>query len=160
MKNWMFTWGTALLGIAFILGGLAMFYLGWHTNGELVQDLKNQNLDVSDPAILLTYENARAPEGVEVAHVVVDTAQEAHDQANVILTHTLASTAGKTYSALDREDPGRELWITSLTLQNSLHLAHVGLEISLLVMGVGTAFTGLGLGTLVIGLPLVRKVVG
>ena len=153
-------WGVVLLGLAFILGGLVMAYQGWHTRQEVTQDLLNEKLEVEDPATLLTYPDARAPEGVEVPTVTIDAAQEAHDQSMVIRTHTLASTGGKTYSEMDREDPGRALYITSLTLQNSLHQAHLGLEITKLVIGMGVAFTGLGLGILVLGAPLTRKVLG
>ncbi len=159
-KSWFYTWGTALLGIAFVIGGLSMLFLGYQTNSELVQDLRSQNLEVQNPAILLTYEHARAPEGVDVPKVLIDTAQEANDQAEVIMHHTLAATEGKTYSQLDREDPNRQLWVTSLTLQNSLHMAQMGLQVTLLVMGIGVAFTGLGLAVLIIFLPIVRKVVG
>ena len=157
-KNWFYIWGVILLGAAFIIGGLLMIYQGQHTRTELVESLRNERLDVADPAILLTYEDARAPEGVDVPTVTIDTAREADAQGQVIRTHTLSSTGGKTYSEMDREDPGRALYVTSLTLQNSLHLAHTGLEITRLVIGVGVSFLGLGLGTLFLGLPLVRKV--
>jgi hypothetical protein len=116
--------------------------------------LVDERLEVQDPMILLTFEGARAPEGVEVPTVLIDTAIEADAQARVIRTQTLSSTDGKTYSEMDREDPGRQLYITSLTLQNSLHQAHIGLELSRLVL----ALTGLGLGILVLWLPVVRKV--
>jgi hypothetical protein len=159
MNKNLYIWGTAFLGIAFLVGGLFTLWQGWHTRNELVEALADERLEVQDPMILLTYEGARAPEGVEVPTVLIDTAMEADAQARVIRTHTLSSTDGKTYSQMDREDPGRALYITSLTLQNSLHQAHIGLEISRLVLGIGLAFTGLGLGILVLWLPVVRKVV-
>ena len=101
-----------------------------------------------------------APEGVEIAEVVIDSAMEAYYQAQVIRTHTLNITKGKTYAELDREDPGRALYITSLTLQNSLYMAHMGLEITRLIAGLGVAFVGLGAGVLIFGLPLINKVYG
>ena len=153
-----YIWGTTLLGIAFVLGGLVTMYLAIHQRGHLIEDLRNERLEVQDPAILLTYEGARAPEGVEVPTVLIDTAAEADAQAKVIRTHTLAATGGLTYSEMDREDPNRALYITSITLQGALHQAHLGLELTLFIAGVGLAFTGIGAGTLVIGLPLVRKV--
>lgn len=157
-SNQFYVWGVALLGIAFLAGGLFTLWQGIHTRGELVESLMAENLEVSDPAVLLTYEGARAPEGVEVPTVMIDTAMEAHNQAQVIRTHTIGITGGKTYSEMDREDPARATYVTSLTLQTSLHLAHIGLELSRFVLGVGAAFTGLGLGILVLGLPLTRKV--
>jgi hypothetical protein len=159
MNKTFFIWGTAAVGAAFLIAGLVVMYLGWHNRGEVVTSLVNEHLEVADPAILLTYEGARAPEGVEVPMVIVDTASEAHDQAMVIRTHTLASTGGLTYSQMDREDPNRAFYLDSLVLQGALHQAHVSLEISLLVIGIGFAFTGLGASILVLGVPLVRKVV-
>jgi hypothetical protein len=158
MNKQLAIWGTALLGAAFLVGGLLVIWLGFHSRGELTESLVNEQITGGDPAILLTYEGARAPEGVEVPEVLIDTAQEAHLQAMVIRTHTLGITGGKTYTEMDREDPARATYITSLTLQNSLHLAHIGLELSLFVIGVGVAFVGIGAGILVLGLPLVNKV--
>jgi hypothetical protein len=154
-----YTWGTAILGLAFLAAGIFMFWQGWHTRSEVQASLVAEGLEVSDPQMLLEYENARAPEGVEVPTVLIDTAMEAHYQAEVIRTHTLGITGGKTYSELDREDPARATYITSLTLQTSLHLAHVSLEISRLILGIGVAFAGFGAYTLAIGLPLVRRAV-
>ena len=158
MPNWVFIWGTAALGIAFLLGGALMIYQGNHTSNEAIESLRAEKLEVQDPEILLTYENARAPEGVEVPTVVIDTAMEADAQARVIRVHTLSSTGGLTYSEMGREDPGRELYLTSLTLQSTLHLAHASLEITRLVLGIGSAFAGLGFFIIFLGLPLVRRV--
>lgn len=151
-------WGIALIGAAFVVGGLAVLFLGLHAYNTVHQSLVDERLEVADPAILLTYEGARAPEGVDVPKVVIDTEAEAEAQAKVIHTHTMAITGGKTYSEMDREDPARATYITSLTLQTSLYLAEISLELSQFVIGVGVAFTGLGAGTLLFGLPLVRKV--
>jgi hypothetical protein len=151
-------WATILFGVAFLVAGAFVAYQGYHTREHLIEDLTNERLVVQDPTILLTYEGARAPEGVEVPEVTIDTAMEADAQARVIRTHTLGITEGKTYSEMDREDPARATYITSLTLQTSLHLAHIGLELSLFVIGVGVAFAGIGAATLVIGLPLVNKI--
>jgi hypothetical protein len=151
-------WGTVLLGAAFLVGGLFVAYQGWHTRTEMVEDLTNERLMVQDPTILLTYEGARAPEGVEVREVLIDTSMEADAQARVIRTHVLGITEGKTYSEMDREDPARATYLSAVTLETALHLAHTGLELSLFVIGVGVAFVGLGAGILVLGLPLVNKV--
>lgn len=151
-------WGTILLALAFVVGGLTTFYLGWHTRMHTIEDMNAENIVTQDPRILLTYETGRAPEGVEVPTVTINTAELADAQARVIRVHTLIATGGKTYTEMDREDPNRALYITSLTLQDSLHMAHSALELSLFVMGVGVAFTGTGLGIYFLGLPIVRKV--
>jgi hypothetical protein len=59
---------------------------------------------------------------------------------------------------MDREDPARATYLSAVTLETALHLAHTGLELSLFVIGVGVAFVGIGAGILVLGLPLVNKV--
>lgn len=151
-------YGTILTALAFIAAGAGMLYMGNHAYNEVVDDLRNENLNVADPSILLTYDGGRAPEGVEVPKITIDTWQEADAQARLIRIHTLASTEGKTYSELDREDPNRALYITSLTLQDSLHLAHLGIHITFFVMGTGAAFAGLGIAILLFWLPVVRKV--
>lgn len=158
MSNQIYIWGIALLGIAFLVGGLYAAYEGYQSRIDVVQSLVNEKLDVQDPTTLLTYEGARAPEGVKVPTSLIDTAEEAHNQAKVIRIHTLSITEGQTYSDMDREDPNRDFYIKSLTLQNSLHQGHVSLEVSRLVIGVGVAFIGLGLGILFIGTPIARKV--
>jgi hypothetical protein len=157
MKKIFYVWGVALLGAAFVIGGLTMAFMGYQARQEVVQALVDENLSVSDPATLLTFEGARAPEGVEVPEVVIDTAAEARAQALVIRTHTLTRTEGKTYSEMDREDPNRAFYLDSLVLQDSLNQAYASLQISLLVIGVGVAFFGAGSGTLVFGLPIVKK---
>jgi len=156
--NRYFTWGTALLGFAFLAAGLIMVVQGFDSRNVAIESLQAENLDVSDPGILLSYDGARAPEGVEIPSVVIDSAMEAHRQALVIRTHTLNTTDGLTYAEMGREDPNRDFYLKSLTLQNSLHLAHMSLEVTRLVIGVGAAFAGLGLGVLFIALPAVRKV--
>lgn len=159
IPSWVFTWSTAILGLAFLAAGILMLVQGQHIRAEAVDSLLAENLEVQDPEILLTYENARAPEGAEVPIVVIDTAREADAQAKVIRTHTLASTNGLTYAEMGREDPGRNLYLTSLTLQSTLHLAHASLEITRLVIGIGIAFIGLGLFFVFLGKPLVNKVI-
>jgi F0F1-type ATP synthase membrane subunit c/vacuolar-type H+-ATPase subunit K len=157
MNKSFYFWGVALLGAAFIVGGLVMAYLGYEARQTVVQSLLDENLTVSDPQVLLTYEGARAPEGVEVPQVVIDDAAEARAQALVIREHTLTRTEGKTYSQMDREDPNRAFYLDSLVLQSSLNQAYASIQLSLLVIGVGVAFAGLGSGALVFGLPLINK---
>lgn len=159
MNKQFFTWGTILVGAAFLAAGLAFLYLGWHTNGEIVANLQGENIEIQDPAVLLSFEGARAPEGTTVAEVVVDTPAEADAMAKVIHEHTLGITGGLTYTEMSQEDPNRDLYLNSLILQTTLHQAHLGFEITYLVMGIGAAFTGLGAAILVLGLPIVKKVI-
>ena len=169
MNKQFFIWGTVALGAAFLIAGLMLVWLGFHQRDHIVMDLRGENITTADPRILLTYETGRAPEGVEVPEVTIDSADLADAQARVIRIHTLTATGGLTYSELPSQveladgsmgpNPLRSLYITSLTLQTTLHQAHLGLELTLFVMGIGAAFAGFGAYTLVLGLPLVRKVI-
>jgi hypothetical protein len=150
-------YGVILTGLAFLVAGLVVGYIGYHTKDQIIEDLVAENLTVQDPRILLTYETGRAPEGVEVPMVTINNAELADAQARLIRLHTLISTDGLTYSQMGREDPNRQLYLTSLTLQVPLHMAQMGLELSTFVIGVAVAFIGAGLAILFLGVPIVRK---
>ncbi len=158
MNKDLMKWGIVILAVLFVVAGAILLVEGNNTRTELVSSLANENITGADPQILLTYEGARAPEGVVVPEAKIDTGIEAYYQAQVIRTHTMGITEGKTYAEMDRQDPARATYITSLTLQNSLNMAHMGLEITRLIIGLGVAFLGLGAGMIVFGLPLVGKV--
>ena len=156
IKRWYLLLGTLGLGLVLFASGLVMVTAGMHTRTELRDELVKEKLMVSDPAILLTYPDAQAPEGVEVPKVLIDTAKEAELQATVIQTHVLKSTGGKTYSELPRDDPNRALYLAAVTLRTALHQAHIGFEITNLVMGIGVLFAALGGAILAFGVPAVH----
>jgi hypothetical protein len=155
--NRLIYYGVILMGLAFIIGGLAVGFIGNRTRSQIITDLEAEKLTVQDPRILLTYETGRAPEGVDVPMVTINNTELAEAQARLIRKHTLIATGGLTYNEMARDDPNRALYLTSLTLQVPLHLANMGLELSTFVLGVGVVFTGLGVAILVLGLPIVRK---
>ncbi len=155
-KNIYFLVGTLCLGIMLCAAGAFMLFAGAHTYGELREELAKERLEVQDPNILLTYPDARAPEGVEVPKVLIDTAREAEAQAEVIQTHVLALTGGKTYSELARDDPNRATYLNAVTLRTALHQAHIGFEVTMFVLGMGAILAALGVAVLALGLPLVR----
>ena len=156
-KQWM-KWGIGILALLFAVAGTVLLVEGNNTRSELVETLASENITGADPQILLTYEGARAPEGIEVPEAKIDTGREAYYEAQVIREHTMGITEGKTYAEMDRDDPARETYIKSLTLQNSLNMAFMGLEITRLIIGLGVAFLGLGVGMAIFGLPVVGKV--
>lgn len=146
--------GTLGLGVVLLVSGVFMVISGMNTRSDVKDGVSNERLVVPDPQVLLTYPGARAPEGVEVPEVLIDTADEAHAQAQVIRTHVLEQTDGKTYGEMDRDDPNRDLYLDALTLQSALHQAHISFEITRLVIGLGAIIIVLGVGTLVLGVPL------
>jgi len=146
--------GTLVLGVVLLVSGVFMVISGMNTRSDVKDGVTDERLVVPDPQVLLTYPGARAPEGVEVPEVLIDTADEAHAQAQVIRTHVLELTDGKTYGEMDRDDPNRDLYLNALTLQSALHQAHISFEITRLVTGLGAIVIVLGVGTLVLGVPL------
>ena len=75
-------------------------------------------------------------------------------QADVILEHTLGITDGARYSEMDREDPTRDIWVTSTTLRTALHLGVMAYALSAFAVVLGIALVAAGTGFAVIGLKL------
>jgi hypothetical protein len=146
--------GTLSLGIVLVVSGIYMVVSGMNTRSDVKDGVTNERLVVQDPNVLLTYPGARAPEGVEVPEVLIDTGDEALAQSEVIRTHVLETTGGLTYGEMDRDDPNRDTYLTALTLQSALRQAHIGFEITRLVIGIGALVIVLGAGTIGLGVPL------
>ncbi len=146
--------GTLGLGAVLLASGVYMMVSGMHARSDVKDGITQENLVVADPHVLLTYPGAHAPDGVEVPTVVIDTASEAEAQAQVIRTHVLGITDGKTYAEMDRDDPNRDTYLNALTLESALHQAQIGFETTRLVIGLGAIVVVLGAGTIVLGAPL------
>lgn len=71
---------------------------------------------------------------------LVDTPWEAWAQADIINTHALASSDGKTYAELDKEDPARATVMNGSFLRASLFTSVVAFGVALLVFGLGVVF--------------------
>lgn len=70
----------------------------------------------------------------------------AYCQAKVIEKHTLEQTGGLTYAELDRDDPLREVALTSSFLQSSLFTSIVAFGVAAMAVGMGILFILIGLG--------------
>ena len=81
--------------------------------------------------------------------VPVNTARAAMNQYDLIKEHTWGSFGS--YSSLERDDPNRATYVTGLTLRNSLVIGRMGLQISLLIMGLGVMFLLSGISFTVAG---------
>src|SRR5262245_2508353 len=116
-----------VLGLSAILivAGVTFAVIGWQARSEVQSTLAAERLTVPDPRILLTYEHATAPEGVTVPTVLIDTPELAVAEANVIQTHVMGITGGKTYAEMDREDPARATYLNAVTLRSSLMQARL-----------------------------------
>ena len=69
----------------------------------------------------------------------------AYCQADIIDQHTLEITGGKTYAELDRDDPLREVAMTSSFLQASLFTSVVAFGVAAMAVGMGILFMILGM---------------
>jgi hypothetical protein len=75
---------------------------------------------------------------------------EAYCMAEIINTHALEATGGKTYAELDREDPLRATAQSASLLRASLFTSVVAFGVAAFAMGMGllSILTGLGIGAL------------
>ena len=117
--------GSIVLGVLLVLGGAVTWVLVSST-------LKDQKIATSDDACL--------------AGKTVSGPFTAYCQAKVIEKHTLESTDGLTYAELDREDPRREMALTSSFLQSSLFTSVVAFGVAAMAIGMGALFILIGLG--------------
>lgn len=116
---------SLLLGILLLVGGVATWVV-------VASKLADQNIVTADDACL---------PGRTVADPFT-----AYCQAEVIEKHTLDSTGGLTYAELDREDPLREVALTSSFLQSSLFTSIVAFGVAAMSVGMGLIFILIGLG--------------
>lgn len=98
---------------------------------------------------------------------LVDTADEAEAMAEIINTHAMESTGGKSYAELDRDDPARDTAMTAANLQTSLYTASMGLTVTRFgviagygVVAFGVLLVGVGLSLLGLVSPKLARMVG
>ncbi|WP_372595343.1 aromatic ring-opening dioxygenase LigA [Actinotalea sp.] len=111
--------------------GLLMVVAGGVTWGLVSSQLAAENITVSDDATAF-------------AGSAVDGPLQAFYQADVINTHALASTDGKTYAELDREDPLRATAMNASFLRASLFTSVVAFGVAAFAIGVGLVLILIG----------------
>ena len=118
------------LGIVVAVAGVVLFVAGLTARGEVIQGMLDEEVTTE----------------IDGEEVPVNSARTAMNQYNLIKDHTLGSFGS--YSSLEREDPRRDTYVRGLTLRNSLVIGRMGLQISLLISGLGVLFflTGASLG--------------
>jgi hypothetical protein len=102
------------------------------TWGAVANNLAAEKITVSDDAQAFGGE-------------LVDTPWEAWFQADIINTHALEASDGKTYAELDQDDPTRQTVMTASFLRASLFTSVVAFGVALLVVGIGVVFILIGL---------------
>jgi len=117
----------------------------------MVSEARSARDEVRDA---LAAERIVTPEDAEIPFAPVDSAAEAKAQADIIQTHALRTTEGKTYSELDRNDPRRATYLQAVTLRTALMESYLAFKVAELVQGVGAIIALLGASQVVLGLYL------
>ena len=118
-------------GLLTIIAGIIFIIAGGVTWGAVASNLAAEKITVSD--------DAQAFGGQ-----LVDTPWEAWFQADIINTHALESSGGKTYAELERDDPARATMMDASFLRASLFTSVVAFGVAALVVGLGLIFILLG----------------
>ena len=119
------SFASILLGILLVVGGVATWVVVSST-------LSDQKITTSDDACL---------PGRRVSDPFT-----AYCQAQVIEKHTLEQTDGLTYAELPRDDPRREVALTSSFLQASLFTSVLAFGVAAMAFGMGILFLLIGIG--------------
>ena len=128
---------SAILGALLVIGGGYMVVEGLAVRDEITDELKAEQITTS--------KDARIP------GVLVDDAETARAQADVIREHTLGTWGP--YSELPRDDPRRAQFIDGVTLRSALNMAVMGFGVTQLVIGAGVLVLVAGAATLVLATP-------
>lgn len=126
-----------IAGLVAMIAGLIMIIAGGVTWGLVSSQLKEENITVAEDAAAFAGKTVNGP-------------LDAYYQADIIKTHTLGLTEGKTYAELDREDPLRELAMNGSFLRASLFTSVVAFGVAAFAIGMGvlTALVGWALTSL------------
>src|SRR5687767_15084575 len=135
---------SGLIGLLLIGGGAFMVFQGISVRNEIRDELRDEQI--------ITSKEASVPE------VLVDDAETARAQADVIKQHTLGTWGP--YSELPREDPRRAQFIDGVTLRTSLNMAVMGFGVTQLVIGAGLLVLLAGLATLFLATPSLYYLAG
>jgi putative Mn2+ efflux pump MntP len=141
MTKW-YSYAGILASVILIAFGAGALYMGFDGRDRVRDDLaREQIVGTEDSAI---------------AGQKVDTGSEAQEFAATIRKHTLEATGGKTYSQMDRDDPQREMWVTSTALSTALNTAYFAESVATFAIVMGVAMLLTGLGFLVLTLRVLR----
>ena len=119
-----------IAGAVLLLGGAGT----WYTVSD---SLAAENITVTDDAPCQQGQDVNGP-------------LEAYCMAEIINTHALEATGGKTYAELDREDPLRAVAQSASFLRASLFTSVVAFGVAAFAMGMGllSILIGVGIGAL------------
>jgi hypothetical protein len=128
---------SGILGLLLVIGGAYMVIQGLSVRNEIRDELRAEQITTS--------QDARIP------GVLVDDAETARAQADVIKQHTLGTWGP--YSQLPREDPRRAQFIDGVALRTALNMAVMGFGVTDLIIGAGVLVLAAGAATVLLATP-------
>jgi hypothetical protein len=124
---------TRIAAIVTILAGVILAVGGATTWFTVQSNLADERVTVSE-------------DSPRFANDKVDGPFTAFQEAQMIETHYLEATKGKTYAELDREDPIRETAMDASFLRASLFTSVVSFGVAAMAFGLGIALVAAGYG--------------
>ena len=119
-----------VIGMIVIVVGALMVIAGIWSFATVSSTLSAERITVAEDACL---------GGNQVSDPI-----SAYCQADIIATHALEATGGRTYAEMDREDPLRQVAMNASFLRASLFTSVVSFGVSAMAIGVGIVFILLG----------------
>ena len=121
-----------LLGTLVLVAGVILGASGVGTWAMIQSSLADERITVADDA-------------ARFAGEPVDGPLTAYYQADIIETHALEASEGRTYAELDREDPRRAVVMNGSFLRASLFTSVVSFGVAAMAMGLGVVFAAVGI---------------
>jgi hypothetical protein len=122
------------ISIVVMVVGAIMVIAGAVTYAQVSSTLSNERITVSEDACL----GGQSVSGPFTAYC----------EAQIIETHALEATGGKTYAELDREDPLRQVAMNGSFLRASLFTSVVAFGVAAMAIGIGIVFILIGVALL------------
>jgi len=131
---------VGIIGTLVIVAGIILGLSGAGTWALVQTSLSDERVTVAEDAARFGGEKVDGP-------------LTAYYEADIIETHALESSGGKTYAELDREDPARAGVMNGSFLRASLFTSVVSFGIAAMAMGLGVVFVLVGFALRAIGYP-------
>ncbi len=136
--SWSLLRAARIAAIITMLAGVLMSAAGATTWFMVQNNLADERITVSE-------------DSPRFAGDPVDGPLTAFQEAQMIETHYLESTGGKTYAEIDREDPNRATAQTASFLRASLFTSVIAFGVAAMAFGLGLVLILIGFGQYVLG---------
>jgi hypothetical protein len=171
----LFRYGGYFASVILILFGAGSIVIGSLGFFEVRDTIERENITATPDAEEIGVDLEPGEE--------IDTGAEAKEFAEIIRTHALEATGGRTYAEMGRyltpegeetndeaeaavdeqgdpvQNQARNLWVTATSLTTALNTAYLAEQVALfsIVMGVALLLTGIGFLVLTISVPRTRS---